>query len=132
MVFCQTQTTGGLDRKQVVINSLSTRVVMFTKKKIPAITSYTSNPVLATVKPDWKGTPLDEDGLFINHEYPWKLDLGKIFRFIMHRNPQREIKKQDTWRITVLKDDQWLTDRRTKLCGWATPVFSFSCQVFAF
>ena len=38
---------------------------MLAKKKTPTITNYTSNPVLATVKPDWKGTPLDEDGLFI-------------------------------------------------------------------
>jgi len=88
---------------------------MLVKKKIPAITSYTSNPALATVKPDWKGTPLDEDGLFMNHEYPWKLDYVKIFRYLIHRNPQKEIKRHDTWRITVLKDDQWLTDPSDKI-----------------
>jgi L-ascorbate metabolism protein UlaG (beta-lactamase superfamily) len=88
---------------------------MFAKMKAPTVTSYTSNPVLVTVKPEWKGTPLDEDGLFMNHEYPWKLEFGKIFRYIMHRNPQKKIKKQDTWRIPVLKDDQWLTDPADKI-----------------
>jgi L-ascorbate metabolism protein UlaG (beta-lactamase superfamily) len=88
---------------------------MLAKKKIPTITNYTSNPVLATVKPDWKGTPLDKDGSFINHEYPWKLEYGKVFNYILHRNPQKEIKKQDTWRITVLKDDQWLIDSADKI-----------------
>jgi len=88
---------------------------MLAKKKTPAITSYTSNPALATVKPGWKGTPLDEDGLFINHEYPMKLDWGKAFRYMMHRNPLKEIKKHDTWRIPVLKDDQWLTDSTDKI-----------------
>lgn len=83
--------------------------------KIPAITSYTSNPALSTIKPDWKGTPLDEDGLFINHEYPWKLDYRLVFKYIMHRSPQKKIKKQDTWRIPVLKDDQWLTDSADKI-----------------
>ncbi len=88
---------------------------MLTKKKIPVITSYTSNPALATVKPDWKGTPLDEDGLFINHEYPWKLDYGNVIKYLTHRNPQKEFKKKDTWRISVLKDDQWLTDSADKI-----------------
>ena len=88
---------------------------MFAKNKTPTIASYTSNPALETVKPGWKGTPLDEDGLFINHEYPWKLEYGKIFRYLIHRNPQKEIKKKDTWRIPVLKDDQWLTDPADKI-----------------
>ena len=82
---------------------------------MPTITSYTSNPVLETVNPDWKGTPLDEKGLFVNHEYPWKLEYSKVFRYLMHRNPQKEIKKQDTWRIPVLKDDRWLTDPADKI-----------------
>jgi len=88
---------------------------MLTKNKTPTITSYTSNPVLATVKPDWKGTPLDEYGLFMNHEYPWKLEYGKIFKYIIHRNPQKEIKKLATWRISVLKDDRWITDSMDKI-----------------
>jgi L-ascorbate metabolism protein UlaG (beta-lactamase superfamily) len=110
-----------MNRKKFIYSSatlfgvLLTGKSMLVKKKIPAITSYTSNPVLATVKPDWKGTPLDEDGLFMNHEYPWKLDYVKIFRYLIHRNPQKEIKRHDTWRITVLKDDQWLTDPSDKI-----------------
>ncbi len=88
---------------------------MFAKKNKPTITSYTSNPVLATVKPGWKGTPLDEDGLFINHEYPWKLNYGKVLKFMTQQNPQKEFKKHDTWRIPVLKDDQWLTDPADKI-----------------
>ncbi len=94
---------------------LLTGKIMLFKKKTPTITGYTSNPALATVKPGWKGTPLDEDGLFINHEYPWKLDYGNVLKYPMHRNPQKEIKKHDTWRIPVIKDDQWLTDSTDKI-----------------
>src|SRR5579862_500700 len=110
-----------MHRKKFIFSSLTlfslalTGKFMFLKKKIPTIKGYTSNPVLETVKPDWKGTPLDEDGLFMNHEYPWKLSYGKIFRYLMHRNPEREIKKQDSWRIPVLKDDKWLTDAEDKI-----------------
>jgi L-ascorbate metabolism protein UlaG (beta-lactamase superfamily) len=123
MVFFRAQAHGGLDRKQVVMNRkkfiyqssaifslLIAGKFMLEKKKLPVVTGYTSNPALATVKPDWKGTPLDEDGLFMNGEFPWKLEYGKVFRYIMHHNPQKDLKKHDTWRIPVLKDEEWLTD----------------------
>ena len=58
--------------------------IMFTKKKLPSITSNTLNPALETIKPDWRGTPLDEDGLFMNHEYPWRLEYSNIFKYMTH------------------------------------------------
>ncbi len=100
-----------MDRKKFIYRGLAllglvlTGKIMLAKRKTPTIASYTSNPALATIKPDWKGTPLDEDGLFINHEYPWKLEYGKVFKYLMHRNPQKELKKRDPWRIPVLKND---------------------------
>ena len=54
---------------------------MFGKRKAPAIISYTSNPDLVAIKPDWKGTPLDEDGLFMNHEYAWRLECNNHLHF---------------------------------------------------
>lgn len=78
------------------------------KKKVPVIMNYTSNKLLQTVMPDWKGTPLDQDRLFINQEFPTVIDYKAIIKFMLQRNPQREIKKRDTWRIPVLKDDAWL------------------------
>ena len=105
-----------MNRKKFIYGGLGlfgllvTGKMMLAKRKIPVITSYTSNPDLATVKPGWKGTPLDEDGLFMNHEHPWKLDYGQALKYIMHRNPQKEFKEHDTWRIPVLPDDRWLVD----------------------
>lgn len=82
------------------------------KKKKPMIASYTSNAALQTVMPNWKGTPLDQDGLFINQEFPTVIDYKAVVKFMLQRNPQREIKKFDTWRIQVLKDDTWLHSKR--------------------
>ena len=76
-----------MNRKKFIYRGLAllglfvTGKIMLAKRKTPTIASYTSNPALATVKPDWKGTPLDEDGLFINHEYPWKLEYGNVSYF---------------------------------------------------
>jgi L-ascorbate metabolism protein UlaG (beta-lactamase superfamily) len=83
---------------------------MFRKKKTPAVTSYTSNPALKTVATDWKGTPLDQDGLFMNPEFPTILSFRQIVKYLITRNPQRSVKKHDTWRIPVLKNDAWLND----------------------
>ncbi len=88
---------------------------MSDKKKPKAITSYTSNAALKTVMPGWAGTPLDQDGLFINHEYPMVLGARDLFKFMSQANPQREAKKRDTWRIPVLKNDAWLNDPADKI-----------------
>lgn len=85
------------------------------KKKVPRITQYTFREGLPTIKPGWSGTPLDQDGLFINHEYPNRIDAKAILKYFFQRNPQREIKKRDTWRIGVLKDDTWLTTSTDKI-----------------
>jgi len=102
-------------RGLAILALILTGRIMFAKKKLPSITSYASNRALETVKPDWRGTPLDEDGLFMNHEFPWRLEYSNIFKYMTHRNPQKEFKKRDTWRIPVLKDDHWLRDSADKI-----------------
>ena len=87
----------------------------FAKRNMPTIKSYTSNPVLPTLMPDWLGTPLDQNGLFINCEYPTVISYSAVIKFMLQRNPQREAKKQDTWRITVRKKEDWLSESSDKI-----------------
>jgi L-ascorbate metabolism protein UlaG (beta-lactamase superfamily) len=82
---------------------------------VPEIANYTSNPLLPTIKPGWKGTPIDKRGRFVNHEYPFNLDYQKVVKLWIHRNPKRAIKQHDPWRIPILKDDRWLTDTADKI-----------------
>ena len=91
------------------------RKLFFGKKKAPVITSYTASAALKTVMPDWKGTPLDQEGKFINTEFPTVIRYSAVLKFLVQRNPQREIKKYDTWRIPVLKEDTWLQDVEDKI-----------------
>lgn len=88
---------------------------MSKKNKIPTIESFTSNPAFKTVKDNWPGTPLDQSGLFINLDEPTILGFRKIMRHLFERNPQKEIKKKDTWRIPVIKDDNWVNDPKDKI-----------------
>jgi L-ascorbate metabolism protein UlaG (beta-lactamase superfamily) len=87
----------------------------FRKKEAPAIHSYTSNTALPTIKRDWPGTPLDQNGLFINYEHPAIIRFRAVLKFMLQRNPQRQLKKNDTWRISVCKNDDWLTDTSEKV-----------------
>jgi L-ascorbate metabolism protein UlaG (beta-lactamase superfamily) len=82
---------------------------------MPKTLSFTSNPVLITVKQNWQGTPLDEDSKFIFPENPSIFSFKEILKFLFERNPQREIKKRDTWRIPVVKNDNWLEDSSNKI-----------------
>ncbi|HEY9048138.1 MAG TPA: MBL fold metallo-hydrolase [Ohtaekwangia sp.] len=88
---------------------------MFATKKTPVVKSFTHNPRLKTINPGWPGTPLDQDGLFINHEYPWLPDYREIAKYMLERNPQRQTKGRDTWKIAVIKGEGWLNDARDKI-----------------
>lgn len=87
----------------------------FSKRETPAIRSYTSNAALQTIVRGWPGTPLDQKGLFINYEYPTVISYRSIVKYMLQRNPQRQVKKKDTWRIGVCKNDSWLSDTSDKI-----------------
>jgi len=96
-----------MNRKKFIYSGLAlsglllTGKIMLAKRKTPTIASYTSNPVLATVKPGWKGTPLDEDGLFIN-EGAQKLMIANI-------------KYHDSF---VKQNGKWLFAERKLMVDW--------------
>lgn len=88
---------------------------MAAKSKLPVVAGFTANEQLQTVIADWPGTPVDQSGRFINLDGPTVLSMGMIFKHFIERNPQREFKKKDTWRIPVLTDDGWLNDEADKI-----------------
>ncbi len=61
---------------------------LYAKRKMPTVSRYTSNPALRTIIPDWPGTPLDQNGLFINQEYPTVISFRAVLKFMTQRNPQ--------------------------------------------
>jgi L-ascorbate metabolism protein UlaG (beta-lactamase superfamily) len=88
---------------------------IFSNNELPTIKSRTSNPALSTILPDYAGTPLDQNGKFINEEFPTVISYGAVLKFMLEKNPQRRQKKKDDWRIAVLKNEDWLTDTADKI-----------------
>ncbi|WP_221393065.1 MBL fold metallo-hydrolase [Dyadobacter sp. NIV53] len=62
---------------------------------------YKSNPDLKNINLpfDWKGTPVDKHGRFVNHEFPFVNSFSDMIKWQTSRNPQKEEKKNDTWRL---------------------------------
>lgn len=82
------------------------------REPIEMISKQINNPDLQTILPSWQGTPLDSNGRFMNHEFPFTQSLGQVFKWMTQNNPQRKFKKADTWQIQVVKDDSFLTSRQ--------------------
>jgi L-ascorbate metabolism protein UlaG (beta-lactamase superfamily) len=68
-----------------------------------------NNENLKTVKPDWQGTPIDENGRFVNHEFPFSHDFFKLLKWQFGRNLQAVEKQNDTKRLEVLDASEFLT-----------------------
>ena len=71
--------------------------------------SYTENPNLKTILASWIGTPLDDEGRFVNHEFPLRNEFGKALKWMLQKNPKAKVKKNDKWKMEVLQDDLFLS-----------------------
>lgn len=85
--------------------------VYITEPKPAMITSYAANPQLVTILPPerWAGTPVDAQGRFVNHEFPFLPELKKLWAWQTQTNPQKAEKKVDRFRLEVVRDSTVLT-----------------------
>ena len=75
------------------------------------VSSYTSNPDLPTIPLpfEWKGTPLDSNGRFLNHEFAFINSFKEVLKWQIMKNPQKDEKKKDTWKLECKTDSGFLT-----------------------
>ncbi|TDE14625.1 MBL fold metallo-hydrolase [Dyadobacter psychrotolerans] len=71
---------------------------------------YTSNPDLKTISLpfEWKGTPVLDNGRFVNQQYPFNDSLLELLKWQLQTNPQKEEKRKDTWRPEVVSNSNFL------------------------
>lgn len=72
--------------------------------------NYTSNPDLKTILPPekWKGTPINDQKRFVNHEHPFSPSFLKVLQWKLKTPPQKHEKKSDSYRLTVHHSDSFL------------------------
>jgi L-ascorbate metabolism protein UlaG (beta-lactamase superfamily) len=98
----------------LVLLLLAAAVLILTEPETMPVVSYSANPDLTTILPPerWKGTPTDEKGAFVNHEFPFYPHFRDLIKWQTERNAYREQKKNDPFQLTVVKDDSFLqTDK---------------------
>lgn len=73
--------------------------------------SYTSNPALTTIPLpfEWKGTPLDSNGRFLNYEFAFINSFKALWEWQTMKNPQKTEKKNESWKLTCITDSGFLT-----------------------
>ena len=76
------------------------------------VTKYVENENLKTVKPEWKGVPVDEYGRFVNAEFPFLPKLADLLRWRFSANPQAAEKQNDKERLQVLDPNEFLNGDR--------------------
>jgi L-ascorbate metabolism protein UlaG (beta-lactamase superfamily) len=72
------------------------------------IEKYVRNENLPTIKADWKGTPVDGKGRFVNHEHPFLPKVTDIIKWQLSGNPQKEEKANDKERLAILDPTDFL------------------------
>ena len=65
------------------------------------VNGFARNEKLPTVKPDWPGTPVDEEGRFVNYEHPYLPRMTDLLRWRFSSNPFKQAKQNDTERLEV-------------------------------
>lgn len=64
---------------------------------------YVSNTELETLETpfEWRGTPIDEKGKFVNYEVPFISSFRALLKWQVMKNPQKLEKKHDYWRLPI-------------------------------
>jgi L-ascorbate metabolism protein UlaG (beta-lactamase superfamily) len=84
---------------------------MIEKHSVPF--SFTNNPNLKTMPLpfEWKGTPLDSKGNFLNHEFAFINSFIEVWKWQRMTNPQKAEKKNSTWKLGCKTDSSFLTSK---------------------
>jgi L-ascorbate metabolism protein UlaG (beta-lactamase superfamily) len=71
------------------------------------IHTYTDNPKLKYIDLpfEWKGTPLDKNGRFINHEHFHNHSFKMFLKWQTTKNEHKTLKKTSTWKYDITKED---------------------------
>jgi L-ascorbate metabolism protein UlaG (beta-lactamase superfamily) len=87
-------------------------IMLLNERDKSVIVRYASNENLKTIKADWKGTPVDENDRFVNHEFPYLPKFSKMLKWALSTNPQKQEKQNDTARLEILDPTEFLESEK--------------------
>ena len=63
------------------------------------------------IRAGWKGNLFEVGDRFVNEEYPFTPSMGEVLKWKFQRNPQRDEKSNDPFRLTVSNDHSFIGER---------------------
>ena len=76
------------------------------------VEKHVRNENLPTIKQDWQGTPVDQDGRFVNVKHPFLPSMLEVLKWQLGSNPQSEEKKNDNQRLEILDPREFLQSEK--------------------
>ncbi|MDQ3711722.1 MAG: MBL fold metallo-hydrolase [Acidobacteriota bacterium] len=83
-------------------------IILWSQNDRAVIEKYVRNENLPTVKTDWQGTPLDQKGRFVNHEFPFLPSTVDLLKWQLGAKPQKQEKQNDIERLEVRNPTEFL------------------------
>jgi L-ascorbate metabolism protein UlaG (beta-lactamase superfamily) len=83
-------------------------LIFWSENDKAVIEKYVRNENLPTVKTDWRGTPVDQKGRFVNHEFPFLPSTVNLLKWQLGIKEQKEEKQNDTARLEVRDPTEFL------------------------
>jgi L-ascorbate metabolism protein UlaG (beta-lactamase superfamily) len=83
-------------------------LIFWSENDKAVIEKYIRNKNLPIVKADWRGTPVDQKGRFVNHEFPFLPSTVNLLKWQLGIKEQKEEKQNDTARLEVRDPTEFL------------------------
>ena len=98
----------------IVLTFIGFLAIVFISEKFDkiVIAKRIKNENLKTVKADWQGTPVDEKGRFVNHEFPYLSKMTDVLKWQFGTNQFKEAKQNDAWKLQVLDPTEFLSSEK--------------------
>lgn len=84
-------------------------LILYNEMDEAIVKEYTKNENLRTIKQDWRGTPIDQKGRFVNAEFPYLPAITDLLKWQLSTNPFKEAKQNDAERLRVLDPAEFLS-----------------------
>lgn len=107
----------------ILILIILAAIIAWTEMDEAVIERYAKNENLPTVKTDWRGTPVDQKGRFVNAEFPFLSSTLDVLKWQLSAKPQKQEKLDDRARLEVRDPTEFLQSDRDGILWFGHAAF---------
>lgn len=96
----------------IILLVILSAIILWGETDKAVIERFIGNENLPTVKDDWRGTPIDQKGRFVNVEHPFLPSTVDLLKWQFGTKPQKEEKLNDAFRLEVKDPTEFLQSEK--------------------